>query len=486
MSNQIQVLQADLRNATVKEISDCMRAVNETLGTQQKLVVSGKKEDIINRFCAYIGNLLINKRTTSLSNVVKIVNETAPRKLSWEYEADPIKITVQKAKRATTCAQSINQISFVPSPFIKPVCRLTSIKVCPVAGQARQSRSFSFTLTEENRRLLATHNAVDERPPYQIRFYCAKYTGATEQLQLEFPGICELKINENVIPGHSLRCLKSKPGTVNPPDLSIMIRKSAQNNIELIYINSEFPFIASAYIVERTPVQTLIDTMKSTRVLSKEQVLKKLQEVQEDADISMESETVSTKCPLAFTRIVTPIRSKSCNHLQCFDATTFLTMNEQTPTWSCPVCQRRIETWEDLIVDEFFSQMLVNTPKHIDSVRVEPSGVVTIIDENPDLAEEESEEEEIPEIKPEPEVTILLDDDDDEEGANISTANNSIPVPVAAASPTSGAKRAFSPELIDQSQQQQSRKKQKSDVIDLTLDSEDESDDTGIKSRSSR
>lgn len=161
-------------------------------------------------------------------------------------------------------------------------------------------------------------------------------------------------------------------------------------------------------------------------------------------------------------------------------------MNEQTPTWSCPVCQRRIETWEDLIVDEFFSQMLVNTPKHIDSVRVEPSGVVTIIDENPDLAEEESEEEEIPEIKPEPEVTILLDDDDDEEGANISTANNSIPVPVAAASPTSGAKRAFSPELIDQSQQQQSRKKQKSDVIDLTLDSEDESDDTGIKSRSSR
>lgn len=54
-----------------------------------------------------------------------------------------------------------------------------------------------------------------------------------------------------------------------------MIRKSAQNNIELIYINSDFPFVASAYIVERTPVQILIDTMKSTRVLSKEQVLKK-------------------------------------------------------------------------------------------------------------------------------------------------------------------------------------------------------------------
>lgn len=71
-----------------------------------------------------------------------------------------------------------------------------------MAGQARQSRSFSFTLTEEHRRLLATQNAIDDRPPYQIRFYCGRYAGVTEKLQVEFPGICELKINENVIPGH--------------------------------------------------------------------------------------------------------------------------------------------------------------------------------------------------------------------------------------------------------------------------------------------
>lgn len=97
---------------------------------------------------------------------------------------------------------------------------MTAIKICPgkkkkliptklipiffliVAGQARQSRSFSFILSEDNRRLLATHNAADDRPPYQIRFYCGRYTGHTEKLQVEFPGICELKINENVIPGH--------------------------------------------------------------------------------------------------------------------------------------------------------------------------------------------------------------------------------------------------------------------------------------------
>lgn len=72
-----------------------------------------------------------------------------------------------------------------------------------------------------------------------------------------------------------LRCLKGKPGTVNPPDLSIMIRKQALNNVELVYINSDVPFIASVYLVERTPVAQLIKIMKEKRMVTKEQVLEK-------------------------------------------------------------------------------------------------------------------------------------------------------------------------------------------------------------------
>jgi hypothetical protein len=97
-----------------------------------------------------------------------------------------------------------------------------------------------------------------------------------------------------------------------------MSKKHAQNLVELVYINSEASYIASAYVVERTPVQTLIETMKKTRVLSKEKVLEKskytvimilresethlrtlVQQTQEDADIIMESETLSTKCPVS-------------------------------------------------------------------------------------------------------------------------------------------------------------------------------------------
>ncbi|KAI8083785.1 PINIT domain-containing protein [Thamnidium elegans] len=487
------LLQADLKKATVKELVDCIKAINKKINPYQKITLSGRKDEVVQRLVTFIDSLLEQNREETLVTLVRIVNENAHKKLSWNYENGDIVVNFVKPKRAVS--SNIENVEFVRNPFLKPMKRLTAIKICPVAGQSRQSRTFSFTLTEEDRKLLATNNTVDDRPPYQIRFYCARYAGRTDKLEVEFPNICELKVNDNVIPGQNIRCLKGKPGTVNPPDLSVMSKKTAQNNLELIYINSSFPFIASVYIVERTPVQHLIDILKKERILSKEEVLRRLQEVQEDADIIMESETLSTKCPLAFTRIVTPIRSKSCNHLQCFDASTFLTMNEQTPTWSCPVCYRPIKSWEDLIVDEYFAQMLLNTPRHIDSVRVEPSGVVTIIDENPDLArqeeedDEEEEETDIPHVKTEPEVTILLDDDDDDdEDAQVSYgspyhATDTINIPIAVAptpfeKPGPSCLRKSPPTLAADAEAPPPRKrvkKKSADVIDLTLDSDEDS-----------
>lgn len=71
-----------------------------------------------------------------------------------------------------------------------------------MAGQSRQSRSFTFTLTDANRQLLATPNVCDDRAPYQIRFYCARYAGRTDGLLVEFPSVCELKVNDTTIVGH--------------------------------------------------------------------------------------------------------------------------------------------------------------------------------------------------------------------------------------------------------------------------------------------
>jgi E3 SUMO-protein ligase PIAS1 len=147
-------------------------------------------------------------------------------------------------------------------------------------------------------------------------------------------------------------------------------------------------------------------------------------------------------------------------------------MNEQTPTWACPVCYKKIDEWEDLIVDGYFTEMLKNTPKHVESVKIEPTGLITIIDENPDYSEseqeeeeEEQEEEEEAPKKTEPEeVTILDDDEDDQEiilqpqQEHPTTNKRSIPEPTTDAAPAAP-------------------KKQKSDgVIDLTFSSDEDDD----------
>ena len=38
--------------------------------------------------------------------------------------------------------------------------------------------------------------------------------------------------------------------------------------------------------------------------------------------------------------MTTPCRSSTCDHLQCFDASLYLMMNEKKPKWQCPVCNK--------------------------------------------------------------------------------------------------------------------------------------------------
>ena len=51
-------------------------------------------------------------------------------------------------------------------------------------------------------------------------------------------------------------------------------------------------------------------------------------------------------------RMQLPCRAGTCSHLQCFDATTFLMMNEKKATWTCPVCDRPAP-FHKLMTDRF-------------------------------------------------------------------------------------------------------------------------------------
>lgn len=56
-------------------------------------------------------------------------------------------------------------------------------------------------------------------------------------------------------------------------------------------------------------------------------------------------------------RMNTPCRASTCSHLQCFDASLFLQMNERKPTWNCPVCDKPA-LHDNLVIDGYFQEVL--------------------------------------------------------------------------------------------------------------------------------
>ena len=71
-----------------------------------------------------------------------------------------------------------------------------------------------------------------------------------------------------------------------------------------------------------------------------------------DPDIVATSSVMSLKDPVSYLRIQLPCRSNVCSHNQCFDATSFLQLQEQAPTWSCPICSKTV-AFGSLAVDQY-------------------------------------------------------------------------------------------------------------------------------------
>ena len=82
---------------------------------------------------------------------------------------------------------------------------------------------------------------------------------------------------------------------------------------------------------------------------------------------------MSLKCPLSYTRIQTPCRGIGCRHNQTFDASSYLQLQEQAPTWTCPVCNKTV-AWEHLVLDLYMADVLQSTSKNTEEVTIEPDG----------------------------------------------------------------------------------------------------------------
>lgn len=87
---------------------------------------------------------------------------------------------------------------------------------------------------------------------------------------------------------------------------------------------------------------------------------KKLALWQKNTDILIEEEglfEVTLICPITRKRIESPSRGKYCKHLECFDLKAYLTLNQKSTIWNCPICNKKSEL-KSLYVDSYFVNIL--------------------------------------------------------------------------------------------------------------------------------
>ncbi|KAI7886350.1 hypothetical protein K492DRAFT_203423 [Lichtheimia hyalospora FSU 10163] len=302
-------------------------------------------------------------------------------------------------------------VHFICNAFYQSLMRVTTPVICHESYTGARKRIISFNLTQQYKEMLA-------QPHHELRLTCGvlkKNRNVIQLIALEYPPVCELSVNGTRVNIPGIRgSIRKLPTAVNPPDITKLCNINGSNTVDFTYGCAVQKYVVAVEIVEHRPVETLVQEMRERRLLSKESVIQQYRQKRQDADIVLEAEMLSLKCPLGFTRITAPCRSRSCRHMQCFEAATFLSMNEQTPTWTCPVCNQKINSIQDLVIDGYFDDILSTVGGDVHSVRINPDGQLQLLKENStdsntfETAGSDTNEN-----------AIIILDDDDEEGVQL-------------------------------------------------------------------
>ncbi|CAK5262417.1 unnamed protein product [Mycena citricolor] len=207
---------------------------------------------------------------------------------------------------------------------------------------------------------------------------------------IDFPPTCEIYINNVQLKSSLVKGIKKRPGTAPPPNIALNAPGggsvlTARNVVRMIYIDNTGQnetvkppprkFYMVVQIVQPRSVETLVEQVRTNNSVSSADVRKQMfSSMSDDDDIIAGSIKLPLKCPLSFMRIRLPCRSRRCKHSQCFDATSWFSVMQQTTTWQCPVCENMLD-WRELIIDGFFVEILDTTPDSVEDVILDADGV---------------------------------------------------------------------------------------------------------------
>ncbi|XP_015181365.1 PREDICTED: E3 SUMO-protein ligase PIAS3 isoform X2 [Polistes dominula] len=260
-------------------------------------------------------------------------------------------------------------VKFKRLPFFDLMAELLKPSSLMPQGSVRlQENSFMFHLTPQQSTDIASsrdcRNGSKMDYMVQMRF-CLQETSCEQEDY--FPPNISVKVNgkicqlPNPIPTNKPGVEPKRPP--RPVNISPLVKLSPTvgNQINVSW-SSDFGrrYAIAVYLVRKLSSSELLLRLKNKGVRHSDYTRGLIKEkLNEDADseIATTSLRVSLACPLGKMRMNTPCRALTCSHLQCFDASLFLQMNERKPTWNCPVCDKPA-LYDNLVIDGYFQEVL--------------------------------------------------------------------------------------------------------------------------------
>jgi len=330
---------------------------------------------------------------------------------------------------AKALTQAVN-VKFKNLPFYDIHGELLKPTSLVTQGSSRfQEAQFQFMLTPEQATNIASNRDIRMGSKldylYQIQLRFCQLDTSAEQGDEFPPSIC-VQVNgkmctlPNPIPTNKPNVEPKRPP--RPVHLTPLCKLTPTlNNVVNIKWAADYGknWVVGIWLVEKLSSDQLLERLvkkgKRNSEYTRELIKKKLTD--DDDGIATTNLKVTVSCPLGKMRMSRPCRPTTCDHLQCFDASLFLMMNEKKPTWTCPVCDSPAK-YEDLMVDGYFEEVIKSPllPEEENEIILNQDGSwnPVPVDEEAERKKREEKEREREQNGGSAAVVLDLSDDDDD------------------------------------------------------------------------
>lgn len=276
------------------------------------------------------------------------------------------------AKKNVMTSPYANTIHFEESPFYRLEKMIPESAQKIYVTNGRCTCTIKFHLSRDDFHKLQN----DDRQKLYVLCGKVDMSGTKGNSFIQFPSPHEFQMNKQQVIAN-VKGIKNRPGTTKPADITRYLSKSnAENIFQFIYAFTPSEYILYIYIVKIIPPEEIVQQILSQPKIVKAATLYYLQQTinnDADDDLITTSTVMSLNCPISGTRMVNPVKSDKCKHIECFEALWFLHAQLQVPTWQCSICQIPIKVG-NLAVSEFVKDILDHSNDDVDQVKLFPDG----------------------------------------------------------------------------------------------------------------